>query len=222
MAVRYPNAFQTPSRNVNANRNHTLSELSTYGAVKTTSAAKIIVVVVFTVVVVTLLAAAITVPLVLALTNTGPFATTKSSGTTTTAVTTTTVVTTASTTTNSFSECSSYTNISDATRLTTASGGSACDSSIFSSSTTWVRFTGSGGTQLATTAPSANQCGTQASGWYSSSLPSSGSSINGTACYVWGSNNCNWSNAVRVTNCGSFYVFGLVTPPVCNARYCTV
>lgn len=139
-----------------------------------------------------------------------------------TTIATTTAVTVATTTTAAFpSQCSSYTTISDATRLTTAGGGSVCDSSVFSSSTTWVRFTAPGGTQVATTPPSANQCGTQATGWFNGTMPSSGSTVNGTACYVWGSNTCNWNNNIRVTNCGSFYVFGLILPPICNARYCT-
>ncbi|UJR29518.1 hypothetical protein I4U23_010735 [Adineta vaga] len=242
MSVRYPNSSQTPSTNVNTNRNNLSSELSTYAVVRTTSTAKIISAVVFTIIVVTLLIAAVAVPLALALTNTGPFSTTTSSSTTTTTVATTTiatttaatttvatttvatttVATTAVSTTSSFSECSSYTTISDATRLTTAASGSTCDTSTFFSNVTWVRFTGAGGTQLATTAPSANQCGSASTGWYSTSLPSSGTTVNGTVCYVWSGNNCNWSNTIRVTNCGSFYVFGLIAPPACNLRYCTV
>lgn len=85
----------------------------------------------------------------------------------------------------------------------------------------WVRFSGAGGTQLATSAPGSNQCGTQATGWYSSSLPTSGVTVNGTVCYQWSSNTCNWSNTILVTNCGAFYVFGLIMPPACNLRYCT-
>jgi hypothetical protein len=52
-------------------------------------------------------------------------------------------------------------------------------------------------------------------------LPTSGARVNRTVCYQWTSNTCNWSNNILVTNCGSFYVFGLIVPPVCNARYCT-
>lgn len=131
------------------------------------------------------------------------------------------VSTTIATTIGGPSQCSSYTTITDATRLQTAAGGSVCDSSIFVSVPTWVRFTGAGGTQLATSAPGANKCGTQASGWYSSTLPSSGATVNGTVCYQWGANTCNWLQTITVTNCGSFYVFALIIPPACNARFCT-
>jgi hypothetical protein len=145
----------------------------------------------------------------------------------TTSVTTTTTTTSApstTTTTNaitSYSQCSSYTIINDTTRLTTAAGAVSCDWSTFNTSTTWVRFLGAGGTRLATSAPSSNLCGTLATGWYSGSLPSSGMTVNGTVCYVWAGSSCNWSNVIQVTNCGLFYVFGLIMPPVCYLRYCT-
>ena len=125
------------------------------------------------------------------------------------------------TTTVSFSQCSSYSTINDVTRLTTAAGSNVCDTSTFTPNITWVRFSGAGGTLLATSPPPQPQCGTQATGWYSSSLPSEGMTINGTVCYVYNSNNCNWSNQINVTNCGGFYVFGLIAPPQCSLRYCT-
>jgi hypothetical protein len=112
--------------------------------------------------------------------------------------------------------------INDTTRLTTATGGSACDQSLFSSNITLVRFSGSGGTQIPTTAPNSNQCGTAATGWYNGSIPASGVTVNGTVCYNWSSNTCNWSNMITVTNCSSYYVYGLIKPIGCSFRYCTV
>jgi hypothetical protein len=117
--------------------------------------------------------------------------------------------------------CYSYTIINDATRLVTAAGGSACDQSLFSSSITLVRFTGAGGTKIVTTTPSIKQCGTQATGWYNGTMPAWGMTVNGTVCYSWSSNTCNWSNMITVTNCSSYYVYGLISPAHCTLRYCT-
>lgn len=119
-----------------------------------------------------------------------------------------------------WSQCSSYLSINDSTRLASSSSVALCDQSLFTSNITWVRFFSPGGTQLATTAPSTYQCGTHATGWYNGTMPSAGLTVNGTVCYNWGSN-CFWSNSILVTNCGGFFVFGLVAPPGCNLRYCT-
>ena len=143
-------------------------------------------------------------------------------GTTTVAATTTTAATATTTVAAASPQCSSYTTINDATRLQTAAGANTCDQSIFSPSTgTWVRFSGAGGTQLATSAPGINLCDTQSTGWLSTALPASGATANGTVCFAWSSSTCNWDVAVLTTNCGSFYVYYLLAPPVCNARYCT-
>ncbi|CAM2696656.1 unnamed protein product [Rotaria socialis] len=209
------------SRRITVNLNNVTSAPARITTVTTDS--KIFIAVAATGVVV-LLMASVLVPISLALTYTGPFTTTISSITTTTDTTTTTTTTTdttTTTTTDALSECSSYTTINDVTRLTTAGSGSGCDTAVFNSTTACVRFSGAGGTQLATSAPASNQCTTQAPGWYSGSLPGSGVSNNETVCYAWSLNNCKWSNTIQVTNCGSFYVWGLISPPVCNLRYCT-
>jgi hypothetical protein len=44
---------------------------------------------------------------------------------------------------------------------------------------------------------------------------------NGTVCFEWSSNTCNWNTKIQVTNCGSYYVYQLGAPPVCSLRYCT-
>ena len=143
---------------------------------------------------------------------------------TTTAVTTVTATTISVITARSLpSECYNYSSISDSTRLATATTGTiACDQIMFSSTITWWRFVGVGGTQIVSSAPSSYRCGTDASGWYTGPMPASATTVNGTVCYVWLSSNCHWSNTILITNCGSFYVYGLVDPPNCNLRYCTV
>jgi len=132
--------------------------------------------------------------------------------------TTTTTITTAAILPT---QCSLYTSINDATRLATAGGGSATDQSLFSSTYTWYRFIGGSGTQIVTSAPNYNQCGTYYSGWYAGTMPTYGNTLSGTVCYVF-TNICSYSNMILVTNCGSYYVYGLIYLTTASpARYCT-
>ena len=120
-------------------------------------------------------------------------------------------------------QCSSYTVYADSTRLTTYTSSSVCDSGVFGTSGVWVRFQSPGGTLIPSSAPSTSTCGTDAPGWYNGPYPSSlGSTTLGTVCYNWSGATCNWSNQISITHCGSYFVFLLVDPPVCNLRYCNV
>ncbi|CAM4984459.1 unnamed protein product [Rotaria socialis] len=121
-------------------------------------------------------------------------------------ITTTTVATTVSLP----SQCSNYTLDTDATRLLTYT------------IVTWVRFTGGGATQLATTTPQTYRCATSATGWLVSALPSTvGSVVSGLVCFNWSSSICYWSTTISVANCNTFYIFLLVSPSQCSLRYCT-
>lgn len=80
---------------------------------------------------------------------------------------------------------------------------------------------GSGGTTIPTSTPATHRCGTDAPGWYNGQMPNTSSVINGTVCYNWAGNTCNWSNTIQVANCITYYVYQLVKPPVCTLRYCT-
>ena len=136
---------------------------------------------------------------------------------------TTTTTTTSTTTTAVYpAQCFSYTTNQDSTRLANATAGSSCDTALFSLYFTWTRFLGLAGTDLATSAPSINRCGTSYPGWYIDALPAAGHTVVGTVCYAWITSSCLYNNLISVTNCGTFYVYGLVDPPVCNSRYCTV
>ncbi|CAF1594999.1 unnamed protein product [Rotaria magnacalcarata] len=132
------------------------------------------------------------------------------------------VPTTTTTTANLPAACSSYTTISDSTRRVSYTTFVGCDSSSFSSSGMWVRFTGSGGTTIPTYAPGTSVCGTSATGWYASTVPSSGATASGTLCYQWTSSTCQWSSSIQVANCNTYYVYFLYPSPVCNLRVCTV
>jgi hypothetical protein len=116
-------------------------------------------------------------------------------------------------------QCASYTTLNDPTRSVTYTASVTCDTGI---ATAWYRFTGSGGTRMPTSAPPINTCGTHAPGWFNGTHPTTaGASVNGTVCYNWNGNICNWSNGVTVTNCNGFFVYRLSVPVVCNLRYCT-
>ncbi len=134
--------------------------------------------------------------------------------------TTTTTTTNITTVASLPPQCTYYSSINDPTRLATAAGGTASDLSLFSGTYVWYRFYGAGGTQIITSAPNYNQCGTYYSGWYAGTMPTYGNTFNGTVCYVFTSI-CSYSNMILVTNCGSYYVYGLIDPPVSYARYCT-
>ncbi|CAF4323525.1 unnamed protein product, partial [Adineta steineri] len=119
-------------------------------------------------------------------------------------------------------QCYNYTLINDPTRSVNVTTGSTCDQSLFNSSAMWVRFVGVGGTQIPTSPVGISRCGTSATGWYSGQMPTGvNTTINGTVCYNYASNNCHWSNSISVTNCGSYYVYELSAPPDCDLRYCT-
>ena len=87
----------------------------------------------------------------------------------------------------------------------------------------WIRFIGTGGTTLPLSTPGMNICGSESTGWYDGTMPSStGQITNGTACFTWYTGVCRYSAPISVANCGSFYIYYLPPPPVCMARYCTL
>ena len=85
----------------------------------------------------------------------------------------------------------------------------------------WYRFMDAAGTKMATSPPAENVCNTHAPGWFQGTYPAnSGEVVNGTVCFNWAGNPCEWSSAVQVANCGNYYVFQLPVAPVCSLRYC--
>lgn len=145
---------------------------------------------------------------------------TTSTSTSTTSTSTSTSTTTTSTTTTLPIECYSYTFINDVTRLTTSGLGSGCDNSF--STLTWVRFAGSGGSQLTTSPPTTYSCGTYYPGWYTGQMPARSMTATGAVCFVYLSYTCMWATGIYVTNCDTYYVYGLTNVPGCYMRYCTI
>ncbi len=121
--------------------------------------------------------------------------------------------------------CSSYTTINDPTRSINAAGYAlGCDNAapFNQSNPIWIRFVGTGGTTLPLATPGMNLCGSTGTGWYNGVMPSSGEIANGTACFTWLTNICQYSASISVANCGSFYVYLLPPAPACMMRYCTI
>jgi hypothetical protein len=116
-------------------------------------------------------------------------------------------------------ECSSATNINGDKWYVNNPGcnSNCCENTL--TNNTWYRFTGTY-KSLVTADPGPNKCGTAATGWLKGVLPANGQTASLTECYDWSGNTCNWSNAVQVTNCGSYYVYQLQNPPACNLAYC--
>jgi hypothetical protein len=96
-----------------------------------------------------------------------------------------------------------------------------CDSSIFSTPK-WIRFSGAGGTQLATSFPGANRCGTYYPGFLNDTHPvGAGETKISSVCFGY-SGGCDYRNTISVTNCLSYFVYYLIPPPTCNLRYCSI
>ena len=96
-----------------------------------------------------------------------------------------------------------------------------CDQRHLKPLPAWYRFTGVAGDRMPTYCVPKLRCGTHAPGWLNGSHPSVKEGIvTRRVCYHWGSRCCNWQNKIQIKNCGAFYVYRLVKPPVCWLRYC--
>lgn len=125
------------------------------------------------------------------------------------------------------SACSNYQEITETTRLVSAPGYAlGCDTDFPFTNRThplWIRFAKPGGTQLPLTTPGMNICGSEGTGWYAGSMPTTiGSIVNGTVCFTWYNSVCRFSTSISVAHCGSFYLYLLPPPPACMIRYCTI
>ena len=64
-------------------------------------------------------------------------------------------------------------------------------------------------------------CGTHAPGYLTGGHPTVAQGIvSRKVCFHWSSGCCQWSQYIRVRNCGAFYVYELSKPPACNLRFC--
>ena len=85
----------------------------------------------------------------------------------------------------------------------------------------WYRFTGDAGSQMATSCVPTYHCGSHTTGWMNGAHPSvADGAVIRKVCYNWDNKCCQWSNNIRVRNCGKFYVYQLQKSPACWSRYC--
>ena len=117
-------------------------------------------------------------------------------------------------------ECSSYTIINDETRNVNYVNSSApqCDNKMV---VKWYRLTGAAGVRMPSSCLPAFSCGTHASGWMQDPHPGVASGINARTVYFTVKSNCFYMRkaAIRVRNCGPFYVYKF-QPTLCPVRYC--
>ena len=105
------------------------------------------------------------------------------------------------------------------TPIETPSGSELCDSQLPEE---WYRFVGAAGTKMLTSRVSANRCGTKYSGWLDGRYPTvEDGEVYKDVCFSNDAhNNCKSKKTISVKNCGSYFIYKLLHPPLCNSRYC--
>ena len=85
----------------------------------------------------------------------------------------------------------------------------------------WYRFVGAAGTKMSTTRVRAFRCGAAWSGWLDGSHPTvEDGKVQRTVCFNNRNTGCKDKKEVFVKNCGSYFIYKLQQPTICNSRYC--
>ena len=91
----------------------------------------------------------------------------------------------------------------------------------------WYRLMYNAGNRMLDTCPSLKsgslfQCGADWQGWLNGTQPEENEKeVNRTVCFSRYNNcTCDYSKAIKVRNCGQYYVYLLNGEPKCNQRYC--
>ena len=86
----------------------------------------------------------------------------------------------------------------------------------------WYKMDETIGTQIPEEVVDPHSCGTDASGYLNGTHPSTvGELKDVNVCFSFNHNSCADNNTIQVANCGSFYLYNLVTTPTCSNRYCS-
>ena len=128
-------------------------------------------------------------------------------------------------------QCTNYQVLDDPTRNRNHEEEYYCDFEGFSTSPDWkgaayYRVQEPAGVRIPTGGVSYMHCGTSGAGWindYENKIPNMkvGEEVTVRVCYSWLYDQCDEKNDIKVTKCpGDYLVYYLVTPPVCNLRYC--
>ena len=85
----------------------------------------------------------------------------------------------------------------------------------------WYRFQGAAGRRMASSCPPVYSCNTKAPGWLNGVHPAEADGqVTRQVCFSWGSDCCQGTIDIKVRNCGSFYVYYLLTYRG-HTRYCS-
>ena len=87
----------------------------------------------------------------------------------------------------------------------------------------WYRFKGDAGTKMPSTRVPAYRCGTDWSGWLDGAHPTvEDGKVKRTVCFSDRPSGCKYGIEIDVKNCGSYFIYNLLSPPGCNSRYCGI
>merc|ERR1712087_167701 len=87
----------------------------------------------------------------------------------------------------------------------------------------WYRFMGQAGTKMPEFPYGSSTCQTWAPGWINGKHPTrKGQIVERLACFTVGENTCYDRENIKITNCGSFFLYFLPDITKCNNRYCAV
>ena len=105
--------------------------------------------------------------------------------------------------------------------------GPYCDDSLIDTSPDWkgpgwYKMDEAIGTQIPEEYVDPHSCGTIAAGYLNGTHPSTvGELKDVNVCFSFGPDPCWRNNMIQVANCGNFYMYNLVRPPICYYRYCS-
>ena len=93
-----------------------------------------------------------------------------------------------------------------------------CDSLLLEE---WYRFEGEAGTKMPTMPVSGYHCNTAFPGWLDGAEPTVGDGeVIRKVCFAKRTEFCEYSKRIMMKNCGSYFIYKLGQPPICNSRYC--
>ena len=85
----------------------------------------------------------------------------------------------------------------------------------------WYRFQGAAGTKMATACPTMERCDANYPAWLSGDHPTVAErKVQRKVCINRFGGCCEKSLFIQVKNCGSYYIYKLRDPRLCDVRYC--
>jgi len=115
--------------------------------------------------------------------------------------------------------CNNYKNLTDAGRkYDYVTVNAKCDYTLNG----WYRFQGAAGTKMVTTCPPEKRCDANFPAWLSGDHPTvADGKVTRKVCIRKQEDCCQENVSIKVKNCGSYYIYKLSNPGVCETRYCS-